>query len=154
VWGADDLAFAIKATGKRLPPLPEGVGFMVSVRRMVRAGASDGSLIEDVGVRGVEYAMTANDVLQANTDLITFCVSMLADTQSTRLVVKRSRQSLTVETTGLDRIDLYINDRPDQSIPTSDEDQWEFNIPQDVSVDISAYADNVLLQRRKLAALT
>ena len=43
---------------------PEGVDFTMSIRRAVRAGASDGALIEDGGVVGQHYDMTGTDILQ------------------------------------------------------------------------------------------
>jgi len=48
VWSDADLPAAIRATGRRIPPLPDGLGFTMSVRRMVRTGASDGMVIEGV----------------------------------------------------------------------------------------------------------
>jgi hypothetical protein len=77
VWDSRDLIAAINATGRRLPPLPPGTGFTLALRRMVRAGEAEGSVIEDVGVKGQPYEMTRNDVLRSNQDLIQTAIEIL-----------------------------------------------------------------------------
>ena len=52
VWDSDDLRVALKAADQPLPRLPEGVAFTVAVRRAVRTGDAEGTLIEDAGVPG------------------------------------------------------------------------------------------------------
>ena len=64
VWRADTLNSVLAGTAHRLPRLPKGVGFTMSVRRATRIGASDGAPIEDVGIVGHRaYAMTRDDLL-------------------------------------------------------------------------------------------
>lgn len=79
VWTADDVRYAYHAAHRELPPLPPGVGFAVSVRRMVRSGRAAGLPVEDVGVVGDEqYDMTERDLVDANHDLLAFCTELLA----------------------------------------------------------------------------
>lgn len=79
VWTADDVQYAYHAARLDLPPLPPGIDFAVSVRRMVRSGRSTGLAIEDVGVVGDEqYEMTERDVVDGNHDLLEFCGALLA----------------------------------------------------------------------------
>ncbi|MDM7854766.1 S41 family peptidase [Cellulomonas alba] len=79
VWTADDVQYAYHAAHLDLPPLPPGIGFAVSVRRMVRSGRSAGLAIEDVGVVGDEqYEMTERDIVDGNHDLLEFCGALLA----------------------------------------------------------------------------
>ena len=39
VWTSDDIQYAYHAAGRPLPPIPPGISFTVSVRRMTRSGA-------------------------------------------------------------------------------------------------------------------
>lgn len=79
VWTADDVRYAYHAARRALPPLPPGIGFAVSVRRMVRSGRAAGLQIEDVGVVGDEqYEMTERDLVDANHDLLDFCTELLS----------------------------------------------------------------------------
>lgn len=78
VWTCDDIQYAYHAAHRRLPPVPPGVSFSVSVRRMARSGFSAGRAIEDVGVTGDErYDMTEDDLLDGNKDLLDFCIGLL-----------------------------------------------------------------------------
>jgi Peptidase family S41 len=58
VWDSDDLRAALDAAEQPLPRLPNGVHFTVAVRRAVRSGDADGTLIEDAGIPGQRYEMT------------------------------------------------------------------------------------------------
>lgn len=79
VWTADDVQYAYHAARLELPPLPRGIGFAISVRRMVRSGRGAGLAIEDVGVVGDEqYEMTERDLVDGNHDLLEFCGALLA----------------------------------------------------------------------------
>lgn len=81
VWTADDVQYAYHAARLDLPPLPAGIGFAVSVRRMVRTGRAAGLQVEDVGVVGDErYEMTERDLVDGNHDLLEFCTELLATT--------------------------------------------------------------------------
>ena len=79
VWTSNDLEYAYHAARCPLPPIPPGISFTVSVRRMTRSGASAGLAVEDIGVSGDErYDMTQNDLTSGNTDLTDFCARLLA----------------------------------------------------------------------------
>lgn len=79
VWTSDDIEYAYHAARRPLPPIPRGISFTVSVRRMTRSGAAAGLAIEDVGVSGDErYDMTADDLTNGNADLTEFCARLLA----------------------------------------------------------------------------
>jgi len=80
VWTGDDVQYAFHAAHRELPPLPPGIGFAISVRRMVRSGTGAGLAVEDVGVAGEErYDMTERDLVDGNLDLLDFCTALLAD---------------------------------------------------------------------------
>jgi hypothetical protein len=77
VWTHFDLREALDSTAFALPELPHGIGFTLAIRRATRARASAGLPIEDLGVRGVPYVMTRDDLLGGNQDLIAFCARLL-----------------------------------------------------------------------------
>lgn len=51
----------------------------MAIRRAIRSGRSDGVPIEDLGIRGIPYAMTRRDLLDGNRDLYGFCAQTLHD---------------------------------------------------------------------------
>jgi hypothetical protein len=79
-------------------------------------------VIEDVGVRGHRsYAMTENDLVKNNEDLLAFCGEILAQQPSTAMRVSSRRdEEIGVETRGLDRLDVYVEDRPHASLEITD----------------------------------
>ncbi len=81
VWGHHDIYAAFAAAHRTLPPLPDGVGFTLSVRRMIRVGAAEGLGIEDVGVIGIPYEMTKRDIFESNIDMLRFCTAVLKNEQ-------------------------------------------------------------------------
>jgi hypothetical protein len=116
VWWADTLNSVLSGTPHQLPRLPKGVGFTMSVRRATRIGASDGAPIEDIGIVGHRsYAMTREDLLHGNVDLLTFCTRLIEAEPATSLVVRWKVPTLDVEVGKLDRIDVYVDGRPNQS---------------------------------------
>ncbi|MFM2076891.1 MAG: hypothetical protein RJA49_781, partial [Actinomycetota bacterium] len=75
---SDDIQYAYRAAGRQLPPIPPGISFSISVRRMIRTAQSAGLPIEDIGVAGDEqYEMSQNDLLNGNADLAEFCTRIL-----------------------------------------------------------------------------
>jgi hypothetical protein len=112
VWESDELRPALEAAGQTFPRLPASVSFRVAIRRAVRSGDADGTLIEDAGVPGQPYAMTHDDIFYGNRDLIEHCAELLAAQPFTRLDVKRQRNTLTVTTANLDQLDFYVDGHP------------------------------------------
>jgi Peptidase family S41 len=81
VWTSDDIQYAYYSAARPLPPIPAGISFSISVRRMIRTGQSAGLAIEDVGIIGDDqYEMTQTDLLGGNADLTEFCTRILATT--------------------------------------------------------------------------
>jgi hypothetical protein len=81
VWTSEDLQYAYFAARRPLPPIPPGISFTVSVRRMTRSGESAGLAVEDIGVSGDErYDMSEADLTGGNADLAEFCGRLLAST--------------------------------------------------------------------------
>ena len=152
VWDSDDLRAALEAAERPLPRLPKKVSFTLAVRRAVRSGDADGSLIEDAGIPGQPYAMTRNDVLDGNADLLERCGELLINQPFTRLDVTRDRRTLRVVSEGLDQLDLYVDGRPGGTpieIPANGKQL--LTIPARASVvEVVGFSSGVVRQRRRL----
>ena len=58
--------------------LPKGIGLNVAMRRSIRTGIDQGLPVEDLGTKAdIVHAITANDLLYDNVDLINFTASKL-----------------------------------------------------------------------------
>jgi hypothetical protein len=107
-------------------PLPAGVGMRAAIRRSLRVGAAAaGALLEDVGVlRDRRHRFTRADLLHGNIDLMRAAGGLLATAETRRLDITASTASealdLHLDTLGIDRVDVYINDRPATSADVAD----------------------------------
>jgi hypothetical protein len=154
VWGHDYVQEALAGTAFEQQPLPGGAGYSMSVRRATRGvGPAEGGPIEDVGVRGHRtYAMTQRDLVDANADLMEFCGALLAGQPSSQLRMSRPRRgtrSFEVTTRGLERIDLYIDDRPAGSTDVADGPSRMECPAAWNSLEVRGYVRGKLLQRRR-----
>jgi hypothetical protein len=59
--------------------MPAGTGFTIAFRRAIRSGTGDGIPIEDLGIPGIPYEMSKNDLMHSNKDLLAFCTGLLND---------------------------------------------------------------------------
>jgi len=106
--------------------LPNGAGMRISIRRTLRVGAHAGAPLEDLGVvPQVRHFLTRNDVLNGNEDLIRTAGALLANRPARSLKVTFERVSSTrarvvAEAEGMTRLDIYLDDRPNQSIEVED----------------------------------
>jgi C-terminal processing protease CtpA/Prc len=97
--------------------LPNGANLRVAIRRTLRVGKLAGTPVEDLGVKPHEtHRMTKADLLDGNVDLLNRAGELLAAQPARRLDLKTSLGGTTltvaVDAQGLDRVDLYIDDRP------------------------------------------
>ena len=150
VWWADTLNSVLAGTPHQLPRLPKGVGFTLSVRRATRVGASDGAPIEDIGIVGHRsYAMTRNDLLHGNIDLMTFCARLIESEPSTSMTVRWKAPILDFEVRRIDRIDVYVDGRPHQSHNVADGLQLTLGHPQEF-IRVEGYQGANLQQVRTI----
>ncbi len=150
VWWADTLNSVLAGTPHQLPRLPKGVGFTMSVRRATRIGASDGAPIEDIGIVGHRsYAMTRQDLLHGNADLMTFCARLIEAQPATSLIVRWNAPILEVEVGRLDRIDVYIDGRPNQSRDVDGNLQLTLDHPRE-AIRVEGYQGENLHQVRTI----
>ena len=71
----------------RLAGCPRGTGFTIAFRRAIRSAAGDGIPIEDLGIPGIPYEMTSDDLLKSNKDLLAFCTACLAVVTSEEMIM-------------------------------------------------------------------
>lgn len=115
--------------------LPADTAMRVSIRRTIRVGKSNGTILEDLGVvPEVLHPMTRDDLLKDNIDLLASAASILNEQTTRRLstdiVVQGSDETtITVDTVGLDRIDIFDGSRPLGSIDVED-GSTEFSVAQ------------------------
>ncbi len=97
--------------------LPNGANMRVAIRRTLRVGDLSGTPVEDLGVRPHEtHKMTRADLLEGNVDLLNKAGSLLAAMPQRQLSVVTSFSGttlrVTLEVEGIDRVDIYLDDRP------------------------------------------
>jgi Peptidase family S41 len=104
-------------------PLPRGSGMRVSIRRTLRVGKRAGTPVEDLGVvPDVPYRLTRDDLLNANVDLINRAGELLAAAGPPRRLEvtvepnPTAQATVTASTAGMTRLDVYIADRPVQTL--------------------------------------
>jgi hypothetical protein len=94
--------------------LPQQASFRFAVRRVTRVGENSGVLLEDLGVKAEErHNMTRRDILERNVDLIEHAGKILKKSPVQRLLVEKQRPgTVRIGYENLDRIDVYLDDRP------------------------------------------
>jgi hypothetical protein len=153
VWTSDDLSAAMKAAGFPLPALADGANFTMALRRAIRSGDAEGTLIEDTGIAGQPYSMTLRDIFQSNADLIDFCGKMLSAQPLTQLNVVRSGRSLKITTAGLDHLDVYTDGHPaGPGCPLKGNGTVRVPLPKGANaVEVVGFSQKVIRQRRRLS---
>ncbi|MGI9449846.1 MAG: S41 family peptidase, partial [Geminicoccaceae bacterium] len=156
VWQIGDIRRALSGTDHAIAPLPEDVGFSLSVRRALRVGGSASAEIEDTGVRGqFRHKLTRRDLLDGNKDLIEYCARLLLSESASHMAVSGDTSEVVVRTGRLDRIDVYLDKRPLRaSIDVSlDAGAHRIELPPAWSeLDVRGYRGESLLQRRRIHA--
>ncbi|MFD7446622.1 S41 family peptidase [Streptomyces sp. NPDC059909] len=107
-------------------PLPKGAGMRVSIRRTLRVGAQSGAPVEDLGITPDErHQMTRRDLIEDNADLLEragrHLKSLIPHAVSiTDAVSVDGGLRLKVKATNVDRVDVYLDQRPRASVDLSD----------------------------------
>jgi hypothetical protein len=104
-------------SGNPFVDLPGGAGMRVAARRCTRVGGRSGIPVEDYGVvPNLRYFMTRQDVVGNNDDLIAAAGQILKSLpkQALRLTPDPTDplQKFSVDSSNVDRIDVFVNDRP------------------------------------------
>ncbi|WP_326750785.1 S41 family peptidase [Streptomyces hirsutus] len=107
-------------------PLPKGAGMRVSIRRTLRVGALSGTPVEDLGVVPDElHRMTRRDLLEDNADLFNRAGLLLKAREPhtvsvTDAVSVNGSLKLKVKAANVDRVDVYVDQRPYASADLTD----------------------------------
>ena len=104
--------------------LPKNAGMRVAIRRNLRVRAQAGTPLEDLGVKPDKiHNMTRNDLLKKNVDLIEEAGQMLSKQKHRIYTLDAQIKSElsgdytgTATTKNLNRLDVYVNDRPLHSL--------------------------------------
>jgi hypothetical protein len=154
VWTPQDVSDALLGTAYEQGALPAGIGYTVAVRRATRSGAADGAAIEDVGVRGdYAYAMTRRDLVGSNQDLLSFAARHLLSLPRTRMTTNlpaAEGDPLLVRTSGIDRLDVVVDDFAQPTRPVAGRTTKVDLPPGWAAVEVRGSAGGRLVQRRLL----
>ena len=137
-----------------LPSLPDGIGLSLAYRRATRSGPSEGLPIEDIGISGETYALTRDDLLAGNRDLIAHCIGLLGQSPATKMAVAidRSTRTITVKTSGLSRVDAMFDGHPGTSTNVSGTATTALTYPAGTNaVDLSGWIADQVHQRRRVS---
>jgi hypothetical protein len=151
VWTHHDLREALADTEYALPALPDGVGYTIAIRRAVRSADADGAPIEDLGVPGIPYAMTRDDLLHANRDLIEFCAGLLAGEARTAMRVAVKDRTVSVTTSGLEELETYVDGRPYEPSRRIRDGVHELPRPEGEKLEFVGRRGGTVRQRRRVA---
>jgi hypothetical protein len=129
----------------------------VAIRRTLRVGEHSGTPVEDIGIKpDSRHAMTKDDLLQDNKDLIDKAAAILKNMPVRRLSVTTSRAGplLKIEATtvGISRLDIYIDGRPQISPDVDDgTHKLKVDLPAGaVQLELAGFKNDALVAARKL----
>ena len=117
VWDYETLQSMTARFENPFVALPGGAMMRVAARRCTRVGGRSGTPVEDYGVvTDIRYFMTKQDVVGNNADLIAAAANILKShpKQTLRLTPDSANpsQKFAIDYSNVDRIDLFVNDRP------------------------------------------
>jgi hypothetical protein len=137
--------------------LPNGAGMRVAIRRTMRVGDQAGTPLEDLGVAPDSlHALTRNDLLNGNADLMAAAGKILAAMPARRLdataTLADSILTLEATTAGFSRLDVYVDGRPLASIDVDDGNHGLNLTVADgaAAVKLAGYQANELVASRRL----
>jgi len=154
VWSYGELRQALAGSAAVLPALPDGIDLSFSFRRATRARVNEGLPIEDVGVSGAPYAMTRDDLLNGNRDLIATCIGVLGAQPFSRLTtsVDTVARTIQVSATGLDLVDAKFDGHSGVSVPFGASGTVTITYPpRTKTVELAGCSGPDTLQRRRLS---
>ncbi|MFT3803841.1 MAG: S41 family peptidase [Burkholderiaceae bacterium] len=149
VWTSSDVRDALADTDFAIQDMPDGVSYTIAVRRALRAGAAAGNPIEDLGITGISYSMTRDDLLIENRDLLRFCAQQLTGEVRSSMRVSIKDGALVVASKGLDGLDVYVDDRPASTHAIAD-GVHTIKMPKRGDVMLVGSAKGTTLQRRRI----
>ncbi|GLZ28923.1 hypothetical protein Lesp02_11130 [Lentzea sp. NBRC 105346] len=159
--GANVWTHGLLATLMRIPEpdlatpykdLPNKANMRVSIRRTLRVGKLAGTPVEDLGVRPThQHDMTADDLLHGNKDLLAKAGELLAALPVRRLGVAWSGATVSLDTVNLDRVDLYVDDRPVATRDVAD-GVHALTVPSGQKLRVEGFSGGKLVAARKVTS--
>ncbi len=139
-------------------PLPNEAGMRVSIRRFLRVNERAGMPLEDLGVvPDHKHAMTKDDILNGNIDLINHAASILAPIPVYKLSAETHSQdgtlSVEIMTENISRLDVFLDDRPQQSLNVSDgPTQFDLTLPQHGAsfIELQGFKNNLFVAKQRI----
>ncbi|MDP9465612.1 MAG: S41 family peptidase [Actinomycetota bacterium] len=156
VWDYAELRSALAGSPIQLPALPDGIGLSLSYRRATRSGPSEGLPIEDIGIAGASYALTRDDLLAGNRDLIAHCITLLGQLPLTTMsaALDSLSRTVTVTTRGLSRIDALFDGHPGTSASVTGTATTTIAFPTGTkAVDLTGWSGGQVHQRRRFVVI-
>jgi hypothetical protein len=154
VWTHDLLEQILPGPQSPIQRLPRETSMRVAIRRTTRVGERSGDPLEDLGVVPDRiHQMTRRDVLERNPDLIAEAAELLAGLPVRELTVDATPTAdgtveLAIHTQNLDRIDVYVDDRPRETLDVTDGDH-AVTMPQGL-LDVRGFSGGELAARRRV----
>jgi hypothetical protein len=150
VWEHGLLLQALPSTQSVYKPLPNGAGMRVSIRRTLRVGRRAGTPVEDLGVqRDEKHDLTRNDLLNGNEDMINKAASLLRPRPVYALSVTAQGPNITATVDRIDRLDVYLNDRPVTTLDVQ-ANQATFTVNGNGVVEIRGFEADKLVARYRM----
>ena len=139
-------------------PLPNEAGMRVSIRRFLRVNERAGMPLEDLGVvPDHKHEMTKEDILNGNIDLINHAAGILATMPVYKLSAETHSQdgtlSVEIMTENISRLDVFLDDRPQQSLNVSDgPSQFDLTLPQQGAslIELQGFKDNLFVAKQRI----
>lgn len=103
-------------------PMPNGSALRVALRRTLRVGPNAGVPVEDIGVIPDQpHSITRDDILRDNRDLFAAAAALLVtkpvyELKAAAVPAAGNTVQIQVATKNLDRLDAFVNRRPQHSI--------------------------------------
>ncbi len=119
VWDYSLISDLLRSAHQFPVDLPKSASFSFAVRRVTRVGRNAGVPIEDLGVQpDAKHLISRRDVLERNVDLINAAAKLLHKRRKYRLQARKvNGRRCRVAYTNIDRLDMYLDDRPLKSVP-------------------------------------
>ena len=135
VWDHAVLLKCFGGADSPIKPLPQDASFSLAIRRTTRVGERSGDPLEDLGVSpDYEHPLTLEDLRNGYVDLLERAEQILAEQPMRAFAVDARRTddgrgiSVKVDSVGVDRIDVYVNDRPRHTLDVPDR-EVTFEVP-------------------------
>lgn len=161
VWTHDLLRQFWNDPAGPLKPLPKGAAMRIAIRQATRVGRRLGVPLEDLGVvpdvpgKPVHW-MTRADIVGDNADLIAAAAAWL-DTQPRRRLDAQGAPvaggvALTLDTVGLDRIDVFADGRAVTTLDVADgTSNHEIALPNGAAgLELKGFRQQVLVAARRI----